>query len=127
MNSKTILRKATRALIDYPNSVVVTWLPKYDSIAHAYGPSSEVARHEMKATSKAIGELCKKLNRQGLYEDLEILIIPDHGQREIKKSRSEKVFSSTRFRYFCEPCIFITWNYSANKRGLICAGLFKWI
>lgn len=80
-----ILRKTADVLVENRrrNVVVVSWLPLVDSLAHIYGPHSKKVRQEMKNTSKAFGRLAEKLTSAGIFEQLKVVFVPDHGQRAV--------------------------------------------
>lgn len=86
ISGKKLLQKTTKILCAGENQVVVTWLPKVDSLAHKYGPDSPKVRCEMIDTAKAFESLIMTMQNEGKYENTKFMLIPDHGQRVVEKS-----------------------------------------
>lgn len=59
---------------------VVAYWPGYDTICHAYGPSSQHAADEAAAIDLTIGRLVARLPRTGRTA---LLLTADHGQRDL--------------------------------------------
>lgn len=104
MAGQSLLKKTAKILRRNPNSAVVTWLPKVDSLAHSYGPESPQVRKEMIDTSKAFEKFVVNLSEHGLYDKLKILLVPDHGQREVIGSvKLEKLFEKVGLSSVVNP------------------------
>jgi hypothetical protein len=86
MRSGPILRKTAEYAIANPQSVIVTWLPRGDAVAHTYGPDSPQVASDMRETSVAIGDLIQRLGQVGLADQARFLLIPDHGHRAVTKT-----------------------------------------
>ncbi len=107
MSGGHLLKKAAKTIKDHPNSMVVTWLPKVDSLSHTYGPNSQRVLREMKNTSIAVGKLAQYLAKHDLFNDLKIVMVPDHGQREVRSSvKLEKLMAKIGLASVVNPKTF---------------------
>lgn len=107
MSGRRLLQKTAKILCSAESEVVVTWLPKVDSLAHKYGPTSPKVQREMIDTAKAFELLISDLRNAGKYECTKFMLIPDHGQREVKKSVSlRKIFKKIGLSALVNPRFF---------------------
>lgn len=83
-----ILDRLGSLVVDNPRSRAVAWLPRVDSLSHLHGPDAPVVAEEMRQSSKALGALALKLKKASLWDEARILIVPDHGHREVKYQSS---------------------------------------
>ncbi len=85
LDSGELIRNAGRQLLATPDSIVVSWLPRGDVVAHRHGPEAPEVVDEMRRVSKAIGLLARTLTRAGLIDTTRILLVPDHGHRAVQE------------------------------------------
>lgn len=104
MSGKKLIQKTTKILCSSENQVVVTWLPKVDSLAHKYGPDSPKVRREMIDTAKAFESLTMALKNTKKYEKTKLMLIPDHGQRAVERSVNvAKLFQNIGLKALVNP------------------------
>lgn len=114
MSGKKLLQKTAKILCTGENQVVVTWLPKVDSLAHKYGPDSPKVRREMIDTSKAFDSLITTIQNEKKYESTKFILLPDHGQRAVAKSVDlRKLFRHIGLKALVNP------QFSHDNRQLI--------
>ncbi|MCR6662063.1 MAG: ectonucleotide pyrophosphatase/phosphodiesterase [Luteimonas sp.] len=58
-----------------------------DAAAHAHGPDSQQLRDALRQVDAAIGELIERLQRAGVLDDTDIVIVSDHGMAEVPQSQ----------------------------------------
>lgn len=58
-----------------------------DGAAHAHGPRSEELREAMRNVDAAIGRLLDKLERAGVRDDTDIIVVSDHGMAEVPEGQ----------------------------------------
>lgn len=118
MSGKKLIKHTTKVLCEGENQVVVTWLPKVDSLSHKYGPDSPKIRQEMIETAQAFESLVAAMRNEGKYENLKILLIPDHGQRAVNKSvKLEKLFRQIGLKAFVNSK-----QYHSNRQLIFTSG-----
>jgi hypothetical protein len=83
MHARPILARTARIAMRHPDAVIVSWLPRIDALSHTRGPESRKVEQDMVNTSRAIGRLLGSLEAQGTLDRARILLIPDHGHREV--------------------------------------------
>lgn len=104
MSGKKLLHKTAKILCAGENQIVVTWLPKVDSLSHKYGPDSSKVRCEMVDTAKAFETLIAALQNAGKYEKTKFMLIPDHGQRAVEQSVDiRKLFQNIGLKALVNP------------------------
>jgi len=86
---------ATRALIDVyladqANQVMVLWLSEPDSSQHDYGLGSPEAKSSLRAVDHCVGQVLEAVECLGLSEQLDILLISDHGHSAVDSQGSLK-------------------------------------
>ena len=86
MHSGPLLAATADRAIRHPESVIVTWLPRGDAVAHSYGPDSRQVADDMRETSVAIGRLVSRLSQADLLDDARLLLVPDHGHRSVSQN-----------------------------------------
>lgn len=118
MSGKKLIQQTAKVLCSDENQVIVTWLPKVDSLSHKYGPDSPKVRHEMIETAEAFEGLVGTMCAKGKYADLKILLIPDHGQRAVDKSVNlEKLFHQIGLKALVNPK-----RYHSNQQLIFTSG-----
>jgi len=63
------------------------YFSKVDTYGHRYGPESDSTAAAVKEVDGYIGYLIKELNSRGLKEDLNIIIVSDHGMASVSKEK----------------------------------------
>lgn len=58
-----------------------------DSAGHAHGPRSAELREAMRNVDAAIGRLLDKLDRAGVRDDTDIIVVSDHGMAEVPEGQ----------------------------------------
>ena len=71
-------------LDDEQNRVITLWLSEPDSSQHFYGLGSPEAKEALRCVDECLGKLLDALEARGLEEDVELLIISDHGHATVK-------------------------------------------
>ncbi len=78
--------------LDLPEKERPTFLTLYfddaDTQGHSYGPDSEQVKKAIGDVDKAIGELLDGLKSRGLLEQINIILVSDHGMSEIPASQN---------------------------------------
>lgn len=114
MSGRKLLQKTAEILCTGENQIVVTWLPKVDSLAHKYGPDSTKVRREMIDTARAFDSLITTMQHEKKYENTKLILLPDHGQRAVKKGANlRKLFQHIGLEALVNPKFF------RNNRQLI--------
>lgn len=84
LRSGPIFSLLAELVIAHPNSFASAWLPRVDALSHRHGPEHRKVLDEMRETSRNFGLFANRLKRAGLLDNARILLIPDHGQHEVK-------------------------------------------
>lgn len=114
MSGKRLLQKTAEILCAGENQVVVSWLPKVDSLAHKYGPDSPKVRREMIDTARAFDSLITVMQNENKYDNTKFILLPDHGQRATKKGVNlRKLFRHIGLKALVNP------QFSRDNRQLI--------
>lgn len=87
---------ATRALIDVhlpnpDNKVMVLWLAEPDTALHNYGIGSPEACEALQVVDRCVAQVLEAIDRLGLVEQLDILLMSDHGHSSINAIGSLEV------------------------------------
>lgn len=75
---------AARTLIeqqlpDEQNTVMVLWLPEPDDTQHYFGIASHEAKQAQRLVDQCLSEILEAVSRLGIEDELDILLISDHG------------------------------------------------
>ena len=63
--------------------LITTWFRGADRAGHRYGPGSKYVRESLLPQDEAIGQLVAGLDARGAFEHTTLLIVSDHGMREV--------------------------------------------
>lgn len=79
---------ATRALIDIhlkepANQVMVLWLSEPDASQHDYGLGSPEAKEALQLVDHCVAEVLEAIDRFGMSEQIDLLLISDHGHSTV--------------------------------------------
>ncbi len=72
-------------------ALITTYFSTVDTQGHQTGPHSQETREVMKEVDQQIGNLIARLQEAGLYEDLNLVVLGDHGMAETSSERVEMV------------------------------------
>lgn len=86
-------RWATRALIDVlldqpENRVITLWLTEPDASQHFYGLGSPEALEALTVVDECVGMVVDALDRKGLADEFDLLLVSDHGHSSVRHSGS---------------------------------------
>ncbi len=76
------------AIIRTPRpALITTYFSTVDTQGHRFGPNSEETRNAMSEVDEQIGDLLKRLKEADVYEEINIVILGDHGMAETSSER----------------------------------------
>ena len=80
------------AVMRHPRpALITTYFSVVDTEGHRSGPKSEKTQDAMKDVDEHIGMLITRLKEEGVYDDINLVILGDHGMAETSKERVEIV------------------------------------
>ncbi|XP_039265278.2 ectonucleotide pyrophosphatase/phosphodiesterase family member 7-like [Styela clava] len=95
---------------------IALYLEGLDEISHEFGPNSKEVYHEKQVVDRFLQYMFKQVKLAGLEDDLNIIIVSDHGQLDVEVSYvDEKGINLTRY---IDPN-WITFVFSYGPLGLI--------
>lgn len=71
-----------------PLSFATLYLSQVDSYGHRYGPDSDSIGVAMREADRVVGRLIEKLGEAGVYPDINIIILSDHGMAATSPERA---------------------------------------
>lgn len=113
---------ATQALIDVlledpTNQVLVLWLSEPDSSQHFYGLGSPEAKESLRVVDNCISNLMAAIDRTGLTERFDILLISDHGHSTVQAHQSLRDYldrAQTELQVSFKPLVAGDFIYAEN-------------
>lgn len=72
-------------------ALITTYFSTVDTQGHRTGPNSSELRETLKEVDQQIGNLLARLQDAGLYENINIVVLGDHGMAETSSERVELV------------------------------------
>lgn len=70
-----------------PANCAFLYFDQPDAMAHMWGPFSEQVMSEVRRADDIIGLLIRRLREAGLFEEMNLIILSDHGMAEINADR----------------------------------------
>lgn len=104
---------ATRALIDahledQSNQVMVLWLSEPDASQHDYGLGSPEAKEGLRVVDHCVAEVLQALDRLGLRDEINLLLISDHGHSTVNAQGSLEQYLDKACRELALTSRFMT-------------------
>lgn len=82
-------RAVTDIFLDDPECrVIVNWLSEVDSALHYHGLGSDQSIEAMRACDGALAHILDGMERRGIRDQFDILLLSDHGHSTVKHHRS---------------------------------------
>jgi predicted AlkP superfamily pyrophosphatase or phosphodiesterase len=69
--------------VDERPTFITMYFEQVDKAGHAFGPNSGQVKDAVALVDTALGDLFKKLNALGIENDLNIIVVSDHGMAEV--------------------------------------------
>lgn len=94
-----------------PANLAFLYFEEPDELAHAYGPESPQVTEMIQKLDNVTGYLVGKLKSAGIYDDVNLIFLSDHGFQEVSQKNminiSEAVDTNFYDRYGTTPMLQI--------------------
>lgn len=91
-----------------PPNFIAMYLEEPDEVGHRYGPRSKEVKSMIRKLDSVIGEVLMRLRSNKMLDSTNIIVVSDHGMREISSSRQEFVDN------YVNPHDYDIWDESTN-------------
>lgn len=68
-------------------ALITTYFSSVDTQGHRFGPNSEETREALREVDQRIGDLIRRLEETGVYDEINIVVLGDHGMAETSSER----------------------------------------